>query len=47
MISDRMQSLPRSELDLIHQASLRLPAENGVTFSDQDTMDIFKKTALK
>jgi trimethylamine--corrinoid protein Co-methyltransferase len=47
VISDRMQSLSFSELDLIHQASMTILERNGLAFSDEGTLTVFKKRGFK
>lgn len=47
MISDRMQSLSLSELDLIHQTSMTILEKNGLAFSDEETLTLFKKRGFK
>ncbi|UQZ87853.1 trimethylamine methyltransferase [Deltaproteobacteria bacterium Smac51] len=47
MIVDRMQSLSVSELDLIHQTTMTILEKNGLAFSDEETLDLFKKNGFK
>jgi trimethylamine--corrinoid protein Co-methyltransferase len=47
MMYDRMQSLTRNELDMIHNTSMRILREVGVAFHDEETLKIFKDHDIK
>jgi trimethylamine---corrinoid protein Co-methyltransferase len=44
---DRMQTFTNSELETIHDASLRILQEIGVAFPDEEARNIFKKHNIK
>ena len=44
---ERMQSFSRSELSLIHNASMEVMDKNGVIFSDQEALEIFRSHGFR
>jgi trimethylamine--corrinoid protein Co-methyltransferase len=43
---DRMQVFSRSEIDLIHDASMEILAETGVKFSSEEALELFRKNGF-
>ncbi len=46
-MNDRMQTIDKSELDKIHQATLRVLMETGIRFQDEEAVEIFKQHGIK
>ena len=44
---ERMQSFSNAELGLIHNASMEILAKNGLNFSDEEALEIFKSHGFK
>lgn len=47
MLYDRMQSFSASEINLLHHASMHILAENGLAFSDEEALSLFKHHGFK
>ncbi|UQZ88873.1 trimethylamine methyltransferase [Deltaproteobacteria bacterium Smac51] len=44
---ERMQSFSKAELTLIHNASMAILAQNGLNFTDDEALEIFKSRGFK